>query len=99
MTPCSPPRSGEDTERSSWGCTNVAQLDALQKVVNDARSGDLEIDLPDGTGRVLTEDEVVASHLRRNRYLNHPLVQHVLAAPQQSDEHRVGGGDDRLPFC
>ena len=63
----------------------VAQLDALQKVINDARAGDLEIDLPDGTTRVVAEKEVIASHLRKNRYWDHPLIQRIVAPVGPSD--------------
>jgi hypothetical protein len=56
-----------------------AELDALQAVLGDARSGDLELDLPGGEVRRLAEDEVVASHHRQNRYRRHPLLGQLLA--------------------
>src|SRR5206468_1068425 len=51
-----------------------AELDALQAVVGDARSGDLEIELPGGRTRRVTEPEVVAAQLRQQHYQAHPLL-------------------------
>src|SRR5207249_3574321 len=50
-----------------------AELDALQAVVGLARSGDLEIELPGGQARRLSETEVIESHHRRQRFQAHPL--------------------------
>jgi hypothetical protein len=55
-----------------------AALDALRDVVGLARSGDLEIEAPPGTLRPVSEAEVVASHHRRDRYRNHPLLRPLL---------------------
>ncbi len=51
-----------------------ARLDALQGVIGMARSGDLEIESPRGTIRPVSEAEVVASHHRRDRFRQHPLL-------------------------
>jgi hypothetical protein len=51
-----------------------AELDALQAVVGMAVSGDLEVDLPGGQTRKVTEQEVIESHHRRRRYQDHPLL-------------------------
>ncbi len=71
----------------------VVMLDALQKVIGDARSGDLEIDLPDGTSRTLTESDVVASHIRKNRYAGHPFFQRLLSksepSPKQAPDEEI----------
>jgi hypothetical protein len=72
-------------QKVELGLQELAQLDALQKVINDARAGDLEIDLPDGTSRALTEDDVIASHVRKDRYLSHPLVKRIFASTERSD--------------
>lgn len=51
-----------------------AELDALQAVVGLARSGDLEIVLPGGQARRVSEQEAIDSHHRQQRYLAHPLL-------------------------
>ena len=51
-----------------------AVLDALREVIGMARSGDLEIELPPGTIRPVSDAEVVASHHRKDRYRAHPLL-------------------------
>jgi hypothetical protein len=55
-----------------------ARLDALQNVIGLARSGDLEIEAPRGTVRPVSEDEVIASHHRRDRFRRHPLLRPLL---------------------
>ncbi len=54
------------------------ELDALQEVVRLAKAGDLEVELPSGQRRAVTEEEVVASHHRRGRYLAQPLLAELL---------------------
>jgi hypothetical protein len=53
-------------------------LDALQAVVGEGRSGDLEMELPDGNTQPVSEQEVIASHHRRDRYRRHPLLRELL---------------------
>ncbi|WP_435016296.1 hypothetical protein TA3x_003860 [Tundrisphaera sp. TA3] len=55
-----------------------AALDALEGVVNLARVGDLDIEIPRGTIRPVSAEEVVASHHRRDRYRRHPLLRPML---------------------
>jgi hypothetical protein len=55
-----------------------ARLDALQGVIGMAKSGDLEIEAPRGTPRPVQEAEVVASHHRRDRFRQHPLLRPLL---------------------
>lgn len=55
-----------------------ARLDALQGVIGLARSGDLEIESPRGSVRPVTEAEVIASHHRRDRFRQHPLLRPLL---------------------
>lgn len=55
-----------------------AELDALQAVVGLARSGDLEVEAGPGESPVVREDEVIASHHRRGRYVTHPLLRELL---------------------
>jgi hypothetical protein len=57
-----------------------AELDALRATVGEARSGDLEIELPGGKCRQVTEAEVVACHHRRGRYGGAAVVADVLDA-------------------
>jgi hypothetical protein len=56
-----------------------AELNALQAVVGLARSGDLEVELPGGQARRVTEAEVLASAHRQERFQRHPLLQRLLA--------------------
>ena len=58
-----------------------AHLDALQAVVGMAKSGDLEIDLPGGKTRQVSEEEVIASHVRRERYGAVPVLRELLTEP------------------
>lgn len=62
-----------------------AALDALEAVVGLARVGDVDVEWPRGTIRPVTEAEVVASNHRKGRYLQHPLLRHLL-----SEDHPVG---------
>ena len=55
-----------------------AELDGLQAAVGDARTGDLEVDLPGGAARRVSEDEVIASHHRRDRYREQRLLRLLL---------------------
>ncbi len=63
-----------------------AELDALQGVVGLARSGDLEIALPGGQSRRVSEEEVMDSHHRRQRYLAHPLLRLLLAGEPPAEK-------------
>ena len=51
-----------------------AMLDACEAVVGLARSGDLEIVLPSGESRLISDAEVYDSHHRHQRYLALPVV-------------------------
>lgn len=69
-----------------------ATLDALQGVVGEARSGDLEIVAVSGEEATVGADEVVASHHRRGRYRAQRLLGALLgtaAAPKQHDTARL----------
>lgn len=59
--------------------TEYAALDALKAVVGMARSGDLEIDLPQGQSRRVSEEEALESHRRRDRYRRRALLGELLA--------------------
>lgn len=79
-----------------------ALLDALSDVVRLARSGDLEIDAEPGRLRAVTEAEVIASHHRRDRYRNHPLLRPLLTeepaaspAPVPANSHALDENDVR----
>jgi hypothetical protein len=58
--------------------TQYAELDALEAVLGEARSGDLEVMLPQDGNRRLTPEEVIASHHRQDRYRSHPLLRELL---------------------
>src|SRR5207253_2866270 len=51
------------------------------------RSGDLEIALPGGQARRISEQEVIDSHHRQQRYLAHPLLALLLTG----EEPPLGG--------
>lgn len=71
---------------------DYALLDALEGVVAQARVGDLDVEIPRGTIRTVTEAEVIASHHRRDRYRSHPLLRHLLteeAAPPTTPKTNV----------
>jgi hypothetical protein len=55
-----------------------AEVDALQAAIGLARSGDLEVELPGGVARRVSEQEVLDSHQRRGRYLAHRLLRLLL---------------------
>lgn len=54
---------------------HYAQLDALMSVVGQARSGDLEIEPVPGQVVPVTEDQVIDSYHRHDRYRQHVLLQ------------------------
>jgi hypothetical protein len=70
-----------------------ADLDALQAVVVQARAGDLEVTLPNGRTRPVSEEEVLASHHRRGRYQAHPLLRRLLL----DEAATAPAGADRQP--
>jgi acyl carrier protein phosphodiesterase len=55
-----------------------AHLDALQAVVGQARSEELEIELPGGESRPVSVDEVIKSHRRQGRYQKAAVLREVL---------------------
>jgi hypothetical protein len=57
-----------------------AALDALQEAVRLARSGDLDVELRPGHVRPASEQEVIDSHHRRDRYRACRLLGELLAA-------------------
>jgi hypothetical protein len=65
---------------------HYSELDALQAAIGLARAGDLEIDMPDGEGRPVSEREVIASHNRRQRYRSAPLLADLLADHAPTDK-------------
>jgi len=64
---------------------HYAGLDALYDVVGMARSGDLEIEFTAGAPRAVTEQEVVGSHHRKDRYRSHPLLRPLLTEEPLQD--------------
>jgi hypothetical protein len=59
--------------------SQYADLDALVAVAGLARSGDLEVELPGGQVRPVTETEVIASYQRRERYTRAPVLEELVA--------------------
>lgn len=76
-------RHGDRFVRVDLTFDQYAELDALQARVGLAKSGDLEIELPAGRSRRVAEAEVVASHLRQQRYSRHPLLKVLLDSEQK----------------
>ncbi|MGE3775772.1 MAG: hypothetical protein AB7F89_01200 [Pirellulaceae bacterium] len=58
-----------------------ARLDALMAVITQARSGDLELPMAGGTVHRISEDEVLESYHRQDRYRQHGLLRWFLAEP------------------
>lgn len=56
------------------------ELDALQGVINEARSGDLEVAAGPGESPAVSAEEVIASHHRCGRYRGHRLLHEILGA-------------------
>lgn len=71
-------RGADRFEHVELSFRDYAELDALQAAVGDARSGDLEVELPGGRFLPPTEEEVVASLHRQDRYRRHPLLGKLL---------------------
>jgi hypothetical protein len=63
-----------------------ARLHALRAVVQAARAGDLELDEPGVRARPVSEQEVLASHRRRQRYLAQPLLRVLLELKEPGKE-------------
>jgi hypothetical protein len=84
---------GERFQQMELSFTEYADLDALQAVVVLARAGDLEVTLPDGATRPVSEAEVLESHQRRERYAAQPLLRRLLvdteATPASADREPV----------
>jgi hypothetical protein len=75
-------RLGANLRQIEVAISHYAGLDALQAVVGMARSGDLEIEWPGSQTRKLTEQEVIESHYRRQRYHAYSPLRQLLAAEQ-----------------
>ncbi|MGO8748517.1 MAG: hypothetical protein ACLQNE_21285 [Thermoguttaceae bacterium] len=76
-------RTPERFECLELSFDEYAELDALQAVIGDARSGDLEVDLPGGMARRVQESEAILSHHRQDRYRRHRLLGLLLAAMKE----------------
>jgi hypothetical protein len=82
-------RPDSQFQRIELTFADYADLDALQAAVGLARSGDLEIELPAGQSRRVTEREVIESHHRQGRYATAALLREVLG--DQGGESAGGG--------
>ena len=89
-------------EKVELSLGEIAELYALQKkVVSDVRTGDLELDLPDGSTRRLREEDVLASHVRKKRLAVNSLLQRIFAGREpatppvaREEEMAVGPFDE-----
>jgi hypothetical protein len=84
-------RHGARFHQQSLTVTDYARLHALDALVRQARSGDLEMDVPGVKVRPLGEQEVIASHRRRQRYLTHPLLRVLLQVEAPVPAQAVDG--------
>lgn len=71
-------RGGEHFQTLELTSADFAELEALQRVVGLARSGDLEIEPRPGHARAVTEHEVVEAYHRHGRYLAAHLLRTLL---------------------
>jgi hypothetical protein len=71
-------RGPKSFQQVALSFAEYAVLDALLAVVGLARAGDLEVEHPPGKRYAVTEAEVIASHHRCGRYLNHRLLNQLL---------------------
>jgi hypothetical protein len=72
---------------------DYAALDALVAVVDDARSGDLDLEMPSGQAHLVSEQDVIDSYHRHDRFRAHPLLRELLgeaAAPSPSPTKPAG---------
>jgi hypothetical protein len=58
--------------------SDYVNLNGLSIVARQARSGNLEINLPGGEARQISEAEVIASHRRRGRYRTAPILRELV---------------------
>jgi hypothetical protein len=75
-----------------------AELDALQAVVGLGRSGDLEIELPGGQPRRVSEKEVLESHQRQRRYLAAAVLRELLTSEKNETESARPASDSASPI-
>jgi type II secretory pathway predicted ATPase ExeA len=59
----------------------VAELDALVAIPNQARAGDVEIDLPGGQSRKVSVEEVLQSLTRQGRYAQAAILRELFSTP------------------
>lgn len=60
---------------------DIAELDALHAVVWLARAGDLEVEMPPGQVRTVSEQDVIASHYRQARFRTAPVLSRLWSSP------------------
>jgi type II secretory pathway predicted ATPase ExeA len=63
-------RGADQFQHVRLALSEYAELDALRAAIGLARSGDLEIELPGGGSRAVTERDVIASHSWQEHYHN-----------------------------
>jgi hypothetical protein len=79
-----------------------SELSALEAVLADARSGDLEIEQPAGGLVRLTERDVEASYARRRRYWSLPLMRLLLENPHDGRRQALANSSESVdvaPFA
>jgi hypothetical protein len=73
-------RGREHFQRLELTFAKFAELEAMQRVVGLARSGDLEIEPRPGQVRTVSEQEVIESYHRHDRYLASDLLRALVGA-------------------
>ncbi|HTU90147.1 MAG TPA: AAA family ATPase [Gemmataceae bacterium] len=71
-------RGGRRFQTLELRFADLVELEALQRVVGLAKSRDLEIELSPRSIRAITEQEVVESYHRQDRYLASPFLRSLL---------------------
>jgi hypothetical protein len=65
--------------------TEYLHLDSLRTTAQLAQAGDLEIETASGRVRAVTEDQVIASHHRRDRYRSSRVLRKLLGTPTAAE--------------
>jgi hypothetical protein len=72
---------GDRFQQLELTATEYLHLDALRTTAQLAQAGDLEIETSPGRARAVSEDQVIASHHRRDRYRSSRVLRKLLGTP------------------
>jgi hypothetical protein len=78
-------RGGEHFQKMELTFAEIVELDAMQRVVGLAKSGDLEIELRPSYIRAVTEQEVIESYVQHGRYLGSRLLRTLLDSEEDRE--------------